>query len=34
MNADLGQYFDLDHDLEQVRGVNVTILLLGRVSKR
>ena len=33
MKADLGQYFDLDHDVEQVRGVNVTLLLWGRVSK-
>lgn len=33
MEADLGQRFDLDHDLEQVRGVNVTMLLLGHVSK-
>lgn len=34
MNADLGQYFDLDHDLEQVRGANVTMLLLGCILKR
>lgn len=33
MNADLGQYFDLDRDVEQVRGINATVLLRGRVSK-
>ena len=33
MSADLGRHFNLDHDVEQVRGEAVTALLWGRISR-
>ena len=33
MSAELGRHFNLDHDVEQVRGEAVTVLLWGHISK-
>lgn len=33
MSADLGRHFNLDHDVEQVRGEAVTALLWGCISR-
>lgn len=33
MSAELGRHFNLDHDVEKVRGEAGTVLLWGHISK-